>query len=128
MMTARSGHGCFSAKNRGNVTHVYAFGGRGFGFEYLKTTEVMDVNYLVWSYGPSLPIGIVENRGVESFDDIYDGFSIGGRDTEDWKEQSVIYGLKNTNGNKQWLRVGSMNNPRWSTTAINAASYLLPSY
>ena len=54
-MHKRGGHGCFSLKEKGDVSKVYVFGGTD-GLSYFSSTEVLKVGDLDWSDGPSLPV------------------------------------------------------------------------
>ena len=118
MKKVRFNHGCFSVKQNGNVSNVYVFGGTGA----MKSTEVLDVNDLTWSDGPDLPIGIYGNAGVESNDNQYLGFSVGGYNGGC---KNTIYGLQKSGDNLKWVTFQSMNEPRHYASAVNVPSSLL---
>ena len=118
MKKARREHGCFSVKQNGNVSNVYVFGGIGAK----KSTEVLNVTDLTWSDGPDLPIGMYGNAGVESNDSQYLGFSVGGYSSG---YKNTIYGLQKSGENEKWVAFKSMNEPRYSASAVNVPSSLL---
>lgn len=119
MKNARYHHGCFSVKQSGNVSNVYVFGGSGS----MKSTEVLNVNDLTWSDGPDLPIGMHGNAGVESNDNQYLGFSVGGYSGGIIK--NTIYGLQKSGENQKWVAFISMNDPRYFSSVVNVPSSLL---
>ena len=120
MKKARRLHGCFSVKQSGNVSNVYVFGGSP---GYMRSTEVLNVNDLTWSDGPDLPIGMYGNAGVESNDNQYLGFSVGGENSGVYK--NTIYGLQKSSQNQKWVAFKSMNEARDSTSVVNVPSSLL---
>ena len=69
----------------------------------MKSTEVLNVNDLTWSDGPDLPIGMYSNAGVESNDNQYLGFSVGGFSDAGTQEEdpnmNTIYGLQKSGEN-----------------------------
>ena len=121
MKKLRHGPGCFSVKQNGNVSNVYVFGGEP-GLK--QSTEVLNVNDLTWSDGPDLPFGMMSNAGVESNDNQYLGFSVGG-----WSSSSIskntIYGLKNSGESQKWVALKPMNEPRRDASVTNVPSSLL---
>ena len=150
MKKVRFNHGCFSVKQNGNVSNVYVFGGYPGP---MKSTEVLNVNDLTWSDGPDLPIGVHGNAGVESNDNQYLGFSVGGttlvrngrrryqhtntRTKYQYQEhqyqehnirysyKNTIYGLQKSGENEKWIAFKSMNEPRYLASAVNVPSSLL---
>ena len=90
----------------------------------MKSTKVLNVNDLTWSDGPDLPIGIYGNAGVESNDNQYLGFSVGG-----WSSSSIskntIYGLQKSDRNQKWVAFKSMNESRNHASVVNVPSSLL---
>ena len=126
MKKGRRHHGCFSVKQNGNVSNVYIFGGYPGP---LKSTEVLNVNDLTWSDGPDLPIGIYGNAGVESNDNQYLGFSVGGSIDNGAQEEdpskNTIYGLQKSGGNQKWVEFKSMDEPRNYASVVNVPSSLL---
>ena len=123
MKKARRLHGCFSVKQNGNVSKVYVFGGYPGP---MKSTEVLNVNDLTWSDGPDLPIGMYANAGVESNDNQYLGFSVGGKNSnsQEWYTNQ-IYGLQKLGQNKKWVEFKSMNEARSFASVVNVPSSLL---
>ena len=119
MKKERGYHGCFSVKENGNVSNVYVFGGNPGP---MSSTKVLNVNDLTWSDGPDLPIGIYGNAGVESNDNQYLGFSVGGYNSG---SKNTIYGLQKSGDNLKWVTFQSMNEPRYYTSAVNVPSTLL---
>ena len=128
---ARFMHGCFSVKQNGNVSNVYVFGGESTSIKSItmKSTEVLNVNDLTWSDGPNLPIGMYENAGVESNDNQYLGFSVGGSTAdgtqEEYQFKNIIYGLQKSGDNQKWVAFKSMNEPRKHASVVNVPSSLL---
>ena len=126
MKKLRHGPGCFSVKQNGNVSNVYVFGGYPGP---MKSTEVLNVNDLTWSDGPNLPIGMYENAGVESNDNQYLGFSVGGSIDNGAQEEdpskNTIYGLQKSGGNQKWVEFKSMDEPRNYASVVNVPSSLL---
>ena len=118
MKKARYYHGCFSVKQNGNISNVYVFGGSGA----MKATEVLNVNDLIWSDGPDLPIGIYGNTGAESNDNQYLGFSVGGYNGN---AKNTIYGLQKSGQNQKWVAFQSMNEARNDASVVNVPSSLL---
>ena len=122
--------GCFSVKQNGDVSKVYVFGGkpRAKGF-WRKSTEVLNVNDLTWSDGPDLPIGMYGNAGVESNDNQYLGFSVGGSIDNGAQEEdpskNTIYGLQKSGGDQKWVEFKSMDEPRNYASVVNVPSSLL---
>ena len=95
-------------------------GGSGSG----SSTEILDVNSMTWRTGPSLPISVYQNKGVQSEVGPYLGFSTGGRSRQG---QRKIYGLKKTNGNSfKWEEVHGMTTGRYFHSVVNAPKSLLP--
>jgi len=88
----------------------------------MKSTEVLNVNDLTWSDGPDLPIGIYGNAGVESNDNQYLGFSVGGYNSG---YKNTIYGLQKSGDNLKWVTFQSMNEPRYYASAVNVPTTLL---
>ena len=132
MRSVRHRHGCFSAKEQDSVSRVYVFGGINGPTIYgplLSSTEILNVNDLTWSNGPSLPFKLGNNAGVPSLDDQYKGFSVGGYTEEGFQPRHLenIYGLQTSNGNHRWVDVGSMNWSRTAFAVVNAPLSLLPS-
>ena len=121
MKKARYYHGCFSVKQNGNVSNVYVFGGEP-GIK--QSTEVLNVNDLTWSDGPDLPIGMSSNAGVESNDNQYLGFSVGG-DNSRKHLFGKIYGLQKSGENLKWVPYKSMNERRNFASVTNVPSSLL---
>ena len=121
---ARFMHGCFSVKQNGNVSNVYVFGGESTSIKSItmKSTEVLNVNDLTWSDGPNLPIGMYENAGVESNDNQYLGFSVGGGRSTD--QNNTIYGLQKLSQNQKWVAFQSMNEARNHASVVNVPSSL----
>ena len=119
MKKARRLHGCFSVKQNGNVSKVYVFGGYPGP---MKSTEVLNVNDLTWSDGPDLPIGMHGNAGVESNDNQYLGFSVGGYNNG---YKNTIYGLQKLSQNQKWVAFQSMNEARNYASVVNVPSSLL---
>ena len=126
MKKEREYHGCFSVKQNGNVSKVYVFGGEP-GIK--QSTEVLNVNDLTWSDGPNLPIGMYENAGVESNDNQYLGFSVGGSIDNGAQEEdpskNTIYGLQKSSQNQKWVAFKSMNVPRRGASVTNVPTSLL---
>ena len=95
----------------------------------MKSTEVLNVNDLTWSDGPNLPIGMYENAGVESNDNQYLGFSIGGPTAAGTQEEdpskNTIYGLQKSGENQKWVAFKSMNETRGYASVVNVPSSLL---
>ena len=120
MKKARRYHGCFSVKQSGNVSNVYVFGGYPGP---MKSTEVLNVNDLTWSDGPDLPIGIADNACVESNDNQYLGFSVGGWNSGGYK--NTIYGLQKSSQHQKWVAFKSMNEARYFASVVNVPSSLL---
>ena len=123
---ARFMHGCFSVKQNGNVSNVYVFGGESTSIKSItmKSTEVLNVNDLTWSDGPDLPIGMSSNAGVESNDNQYLGFSVGG-DNSRKHLFGKIYGLQKSGENLKWVPYKSMNERRNFASVTNVPSSLL---
>ena len=119
MKKARRLHGCFSVKQNGNVSKVYVFGGYPGP---MRSTEVLNVNDLTWSDGPDLPIGMYGNAGVESNDNQYLGFSVGGYNSG---YKNTIYGLQKSGENQKWVAFKSMNEARRYASVVNVPSSLL---
>ena len=140
MKMARSYHGCFSVKEQGNISKVYVFGGSdgtvdgssdgGIDGTLTSSTEVLNVSNLTWSDGPSLPNAMAGNTGLESVDEQFLGFSIGGYRQlgpitwSNYMHQHSIFGLQNSGGNQRWVYVGRMKSSRSFPTAVNAPSSL----
>ena len=120
MKKLRHGPGCFSVKQNGNVSNVYVFGGDPGP---MRSTEVLNVNELTWSDGPDLPIGMYGNAGVESDNNQYLGFSVGGRNNDGYK--NTIYGLQKSGGTQKWVAFKSMNEARYFASVVNVPSSLL---
>ena len=124
-------HGCFSVKQNGNVSNVYVFGGESGSLKSItmKSTEVLNVNDLTWSDGPDLPIGMYSNAGVESKDNQYLGFSVGGsaavKTQGENSSKNTIYGLQKSGGNQKWVEFKSMDEPRNYASVVNVPSSLL---
>ena len=95
----------------------------------MKSTKVLNVNDLTWSDGPNLPIGMYENAGVESNDNQYLGFSVGGSIDNGAQEEdpskNTIYGLQKSGGNQKWVEFKSMDEPRNYASVVNVPSSLL---
>ena len=126
MKKLRHGPGCFSVKQNGNVSNVYVFGGLPGP---MRSTEVLNVNDLTWSDGPDLPIGIYGNARVESNDNQYLGFSVGGFSDAGTQEEdpnmNTIYGLQKSGGDQKWVEFKSMDEPRNYASVVNVPSSLL---
>ena len=123
MRNGRYYHGCFSVKERGNVTKVYVFGGDNGSA--MKSTEMLNVIDLKWSDGPSLPFPMYGNAGVPSVTDSYHGFSVGGITGYNGTYLKTVLGLENSNRNQRWVEVGSLKEPRRSHTVVNTPTSLL---
>ena len=119
MKKARQSHGCFAVKQNGNVSKVYVFGGYPGP---MRSTEVLNVNDLTWSDGPDLPIEVYGNAGVESNDNQYLGFSVGGGNNG---YKDTIYGLQKSGQNQKWVAFQSMNEAREYASVVNVPSSLL---
>ena len=93
---------------------------------YLSTAEVLDVNSMTWRTGPSLPISIRYNRGVESVSGTYLGVSTGGTGAQ-VGVQGNIHGLKKTSENGlEWEEVHGMTRARYDHSVVNAPKSVLP--
>ena len=105
------------------ITEIVVMGGYGSG--YLSSTEILDVNSMTWRTGPSFPISVYGNKGVQSEVGPYLGFSTGGIGNSQY--QRKIYGLKKTNGNSfKWEEVHGMTTGRYYHSVVNAPKSLLP--
>ena len=123
LLTPRARHGCFHIKYNNIVTQIVVMG--GVGSAPLSSTEVLDVSTMTWSIGPPLPTSFYDNRGVQSVDDSYLGFSTGGYGNS--KRQNQIIGLKRTNKDfYSWEYVHSMTTPRNAHSVVNAPGSFLP--
>ena len=125
LLRARQNHGCFSIKDNNVVTHIVVMGGAG----YLSSSEILDVNTMTWATGPPLPVPVNVNRGVESVDGTYLGFSTGGNGRHGNRvlRESKILGLKKTSENVYfWEEVHSMTTARNTHSIVNAPNSLLP--
>ena len=122
MKKARQWHGCFAVKQNGNVSKVYVFGGDPGP---MRSTEVLNVNDLTWSDGPDLPIGMYSNAGVESNDNQYLGFSVGGYNVLARGYKNTIYGLQKSSQNQKWVAFEYMNAARKYASVVNVPSCLL---
>ena len=106
------------------ITGIVVMGGYG-GSGSGSSTEILDVNSMTWRTGPSLPISVGYNKGVQSEVGPYLGFSIGGFGNDQY--QRKIFGLKETNGNSfKWEEVYGMTTGRYAHSAVNAPKSLLP--
>ena len=123
LSTIRYRHGCFSVKINGNVSEIYVLGGHP---SPMSSTEVLNVKESTWSPGPDLPIAMHANVGVESFDNDYLGFNIGGYDQRNSDDLRTIYGLRNSGGTERWVSLKSMQLPRRYFSAVNVQSPLVP--
>ena len=103
-------------------------GGLDIDLKDMNSTEILNVGDMTWSFGPNLPIGVNQNAGVESVDDSYLGFSVGGHRNH-YGVFKEIYGLQNTKENVlKWVKFGEMDENRHSHTVANVPWLLLPSY
>ena len=130
-MTRKGTGGCFSVKTNGVVTHVVVIGGYNNlppNIGPLSTTEILNVETLTWSNGPSLPSPMTDFGAVESFEVPYLGFVIGGTTNSNY---APILGLQKINGDigetLQWDFVRSTDNGRYGHTVVNAPLSMLPS-
>ena len=101
----------------------------GYGSRRLSSTEILDVNSMTWTTGPSLPTSVEGNRGVQSEVGPYLGFSTGGYGNGIWiyQRQNTIHGLKKTNGNSfKWEEVHGMTTGRNHHSVVNVPTSLLP--
>ena len=120
MKKPRYYHGCFSVKKSGSVSNVYVFGGF---LGPMRSTEVLNVNDLTWSNGPDLPIGMYGNAGVESDNNQYLGFSVGGYSSYDYR--STIYVLQKSGGIPKWVAFKFLNEAREFPSVVDIPSSLL---
>ena len=98
----------------------------GYSPGYLSSTELLDVNSMKWRTGPSLPIAVRNNRGVQSVSGTYLGFSTGGT-RKKIGAQRKVYGLRKTGTNGlEWEEVHSMTAARAAHSVVNAPKSLLP--
>ena len=105
------------------VTQIVVMGGRNRNGDYLSSTEILDVNSMTWRTGPSLPISVRYNRGVQSVSGTYLGFSTGGT----WPVVRKIFGLKKTSENGlEWEEVHGMTTARYDHSVVNVPKSLLP--
>ena len=108
------------------ITEIVVMGGLNSSLASwtLSSTEILDVNAMTWRTGPSLPISVYHNKGVQSEVGPYLGFSTGGYANG---YQRKIYGLKKTNGNSfKWEEVHGMTTGRYHHSVVNAPKSLLP--
>ena len=102
------------------ITEIVVMGGINY-YGSLSSTEILDVNSMTWRTGPSLPISVWGNKGVQSEVGPYLGFSTGGY------RHRKIFGLKKTDGsNFKWEEVHGMTTGRGAHSVVNAPKSLLP--
>ena len=89
---------------------------------YLSSTEILYVNSMTWASGPSLPIAVAQNRGVESKGGVYSGFSTGGYNGQ---YQSKVYGLR-LGLSSSWEELQSMTTARSIHSVVNAPKSIIP--
>ena len=108
------------------ITEIVVMGGHNSAPEYFSSTEILDVNSMTWRAGPTLPISVYANKGVQSEVGSYLGFSTGGR-LESRQYQRKIYGLKKGVGNSlNWEEVHGMTTARGWHSVVNVPKSLLP--
>ena len=139
MREKRDYQSCFSVKTNGIITDVVVVGGsqRNTG---KVTTEILNVKSQTWSGGPSLPITTFNFATVESMGDQYLGFLIGGYKYDRivpvknyYVFQGVktiddsLFGLQKMDGTLKWVRIRSIETPRYWHTVVNAPFSVVPS-
>ena len=124
MRLKRAGHGCFSVKTNNTIKEIYVIGG-STQQDYSSSTEVLNVQNLTWSDGPSLPFGMYGLKAVASVQDEYIGFVVGGNTKGG--PLNTIFGLKKSNKNLSWIEIGRMNMTRFDHTVVNAPLSLMTS-
>ena len=131
MRTKRWKHGCFSIEEKGTVTKVVAMGGkdrRWYG-NPLATAEILDVTSMQWQNLPDLPFGVGGNKGLKSLIGPYLGFSVGGKNGQEIRqqfEQRIIGLRKNENGDYYWKEVNGLTTGRYLTSVVNAPMSMVP--
>ena len=124
MRLKRSYHGCFSVKTNNTITEIYVIGGIIQQSGAAVSTEVLNVQNLTWSDGPSLPFGMYGLKAVASVQDEYVGFVVGGNGNGE--PLNTIFGLKKSNKNLSWIEIGRTNMMRYHHAVVNAPLYLMP--
>ena len=96
------------------------------GYPHYSSTELLDVDTMTWGTGPSLPISINNNIGVQSVSGTYLGFSTGGTGTTVGVQRKIFGLTKNSDNGLEWEEVHSMTEARRAHSVVNAPKSLLP--
>ena len=113
--------------NLGKTTSILVAGGSGedeYESKYglLKSTELLQIKGMVWTFGPDLLMGSSGATLIDSPSSEYTAVIIGGHKTwgpqeYDWNGTS-IYGLDRMKN--KWVSIGDLKRGRNSATAIRA--------
>ena len=113
---ARHSHGCARIWN----DSIIVAGGWNRG--PLKSTEILKIGGLKWTFGPDLKEGVHQNHVLKSNRNEYITYSVGGR--FDPIPTPKIYGLNEEKN--EWQHLGNMNEPRVYESTLNVPSNMIP--